>query len=552
MPHLLAFVVGLVTVGIVSFATAQSDPRAIRTIPAAISPTQNASADQRLALVIGNGSYTAQPLKNPVNDARAIAKALESAGFAVLLRENLGQRGMVESVREFGDKLRPDGAGVFYFAGHGVQVRDRNYLLPVDADIQREDEIAFQSFDAAQVLEKMERARTRVNIMILDACRNNPFARSFRSATQGLAQMSAPAGTLIAFATAPNSVALDGTGQHGIYTKHLLEHLPTPNLAAEIMFRRVREGVVRETKKAQTPWESSSLQGDFVFATASGAVQQSISSSPPVGPSQAALPTELAIELAFWESIRSSTSRGDFEAYLRQYPNGRFVDLANGRLAGLTPSPPSSHVATAPASTTQLPDRPGPLRALNPNLLPSIGDAWTYNYIDGFRRGVVGTIKYRVTAVTSEGIGETFSYSQAPRLAPEYVVKVEPEFAARQGLDFYAPDFSPYLQAFADLGKSDLHLPSVRRQLVSDGSVELRMRMIGKETVSVPAGKFEAIKIALEGRGFTDVRREPISSFVEIWYAPSVKRFVRFTAQSFQGNKPLELSTFLLTEFVLH
>ena len=234
-------------------------PTAAQTKPAA------ASGEQRIALVIGNGQYKDSPLPNPVNDARAIAKALTASGFKVTVRENAGQKDMQLAMRDFGDALKNGGVGLFYYAGHGMQVKGRNFLIPVDAQIQREDEVAYNSVDAGQVLDKMEAANNRLNIVILDACRNNPFARSFRSGGAGLAQMDAPVGTLIAFATAPGSVASDGDGQNGLYTQHLLQSLQKPGTKIEDVFKNVRASVRKDSGGKQIPWESTSLEGDFVF-----------------------------------------------------------------------------------------------------------------------------------------------------------------------------------------------------------------------------------------------------------------------------------------------
>jgi hypothetical protein len=224
-----------------------------------------ATPEQRIALVIGNGQYKDAPLLNPVNDARAIAKALARSGFRVVQKEDVGRAEMQAALREFGDALRKGGVGLFYFAGHGVQAKGRNFLIPVDADIQREDEVAYNSVDANQVLDKMEAANNRLNIVILDACRNNPFARSFRSSGAGLAQMDAPVGTFIAFATAPGSVASDGQGKNGLYTQHLLRAILRPGMKIEDVFKEVRAGVRRDSNGRQVPWENTSLEGDFVF-----------------------------------------------------------------------------------------------------------------------------------------------------------------------------------------------------------------------------------------------------------------------------------------------
>ena len=278
------------------------------------------AADVRVAMVVGNAAYKSAPLKNPVNDARAIARALQEVGFEVDLQENLSQQGFVTALRNFGKRLNETGGtGLFYYAGHGMQVKGANYLIPVDAGIESEDEVKYMAINANQVLDKMDSAGNRLNIVILDACRDNPFARSFRSRQSGLAQMDAPSGMLIAFATAPGAVAYDGDGVNGVYTKHLLRNLGIPGLPVELVLKRVREGVSKETGSKQIPWESSSLLGDFYF-TGDAASTPAATAGP------------VAIELAFWNSVKDSGLADEYAAYLNQFPNGRFVALAKSRL----------------------------------------------------------------------------------------------------------------------------------------------------------------------------------------------------------------------------
>lgn len=224
------------------------------------------SPERRTALVIGNNAYEAAPLKNPVNDARDMSKTLMAMGFEVTHREDVTQRDMKRAIREFGAKIRGGGVGLFYYAGHGVQVKGVNYLVPVDAQVQSEEEVEYEGLDVGFVLAQMESAGNSMNIMILDACRNNPFARSFRSASNGLAQMDAPSGTLIAYATAPGSVAADGAGKNGTYTQELLRFMRVPDLSIEEVLKRVRISVRALSRGRQTPWESSSLTGDFYFS----------------------------------------------------------------------------------------------------------------------------------------------------------------------------------------------------------------------------------------------------------------------------------------------
>jgi hypothetical protein len=221
--------------------------------------------EKRVALVIGNGAYKDAPLRNPVNDARAMAQALNGVGFEVILRENTTQRDMLRAVGEFGRKLSSNSVGLFYYAGHGIQVRGRNFLIPIDATIQSEAEASLEALDVERVLEQMQQAGNRMNMVILDACRNNPFERRFRSVSGGLAPIDAPKGTLLAYATAPGKVAADGDGANGLYTQELLQAIRQPGLKVEDVFKRVRGAVAQRTSDQQMPWEASSLTGDFFF-----------------------------------------------------------------------------------------------------------------------------------------------------------------------------------------------------------------------------------------------------------------------------------------------
>jgi hypothetical protein len=221
--------------------------------------------ERRVALVIGNGSYATAPLKNPVNDAHDIGEALREVGFDVIGRENVSQNDMKRAIREFGQKTQNSDVALFYYAGHAVQVNGENYLIPVGATIEKPEEVEYESINVGFVLAQMTNAGSQTNIVILDACRNDPFARGFRALTRGLALMNAPGGTLIAYATAPGAVASDGNGRNGLYTEELLRNLRTPGLDVEEVFKRVRVGVRAKTQGQQTPWESSSLVSNFYF-----------------------------------------------------------------------------------------------------------------------------------------------------------------------------------------------------------------------------------------------------------------------------------------------
>ncbi len=221
--------------------------------------------EKRVALVIGNSNYEAAPLRNPVNDANVVAATLRELGFDVVARTDVDLRGMQQAVREFSRKIQGGAVGLFYYAGHGMQTGGRNFLIPLGAQIEAEGDLVLEGLDLNSVLEQMGGAQNRLNIVILDACRNNPFARSFRSYSQGLAQVNAPAGTFIAYATAPGQTASDGKGQNGLYTQELLANMRTPGLPIEEVFKRVRVGVKQQSSGVQVPWDASSLEGSFFF-----------------------------------------------------------------------------------------------------------------------------------------------------------------------------------------------------------------------------------------------------------------------------------------------
>ena len=240
---------------------------------------QTASPKERkLALVIGNGNYRNGPLKNPVGDAKAVADSLRALGFDVLLRTDAGLADMLEAMRQFSVRTADAAVRLVFFAGHGLQAKGKNYLLPVDAEIKSEDEVAGRSADVGELIDRLSRVQHGINIVILDACRNNPFSGGeivtadgrrlkYRGiAGKGLAAIDAPAGTMVAFSTSPGGVALDNAKEeNSLYTKHLIENMKTPGLPVELLFKQVRISVARDTQRMQVPWESSSLTGEFCF-----------------------------------------------------------------------------------------------------------------------------------------------------------------------------------------------------------------------------------------------------------------------------------------------
>jgi uncharacterized caspase-like protein len=234
------------------------------------SDTRRFQEPRRTALVIGNAAYPVGPLQNAGKDATDITAMLRRLSFEVTLLRNAPLQEMEEAVHAFNLRLREGGMGLFYFAGQGVQVDGEHYLIPINARIARQQDVRYQALPMGRVVQAMEEAGNHRNILILDASRDMPFARSGRSSQAGLAPPPTTArGMLIAYATAPGGVAADGPpGENGVYTKHLLQALMIPGLSIQQVLKQVRYGVVAETKGKQTPWEVSSLQEEVVFMPA--------------------------------------------------------------------------------------------------------------------------------------------------------------------------------------------------------------------------------------------------------------------------------------------
>ena len=332
-----------------------------------------AASGQRLALVIGNNAYADGVLKNPINDARAMAGVLRELGFEVRVLENADRMVMQRAVVEFGRKLNENTVGLFYFAGHGMQVRGANYLIPVKASIQSEDEVEVDGVDVAYVMARMATAKNQFNIVILDACRNNPFQRSFRSVSNGLAAISAPTGTLIAYATAPGSVASDGDASNGIYTSELVRAIRQPGISMEEAFKQARSGVITRTQGRQTPWESSSVVGTFMFKAAPS---QTASLAAPAAPAR-----DNAGDIALWNAVKDSRDPRDFQAYLDSHPNGIFDRLARVRIAALGDAasksraavPAAAPAAAMPEAKSPPPSAKAPEPTVTASLQPPVG-----------------------------------------------------------------------------------------------------------------------------------------------------------------------------------
>jgi peptidoglycan hydrolase-like protein with peptidoglycan-binding domain len=303
-------------------------------------------SQRRVALVIGNSSYQYAPhLPNPTNDAEAMAATLQKLGFEVTKGIDLDRTETEMIIREFSKTLPGADVALLFYAGHGIQVGDHNYLVPVDAQLADETDLHFEATDLNLVLDVMAR-EPRVNLVFLDACRDNPFAQTLArsmgatrstSIGRGLAIVDASAGSFIAYATDPHQVALDGNGTHSPFTAALLAHMESPGLSISDMMIEVRNDVLVATQQKQRPWDSSSLTSPFYFRPADAVATAETASPASSGNGGAVQAVDK--EVVFWQSIQNSNSPAQFQAYLDEYPNGTFAPLARARIEEMKAKP---------------------------------------------------------------------------------------------------------------------------------------------------------------------------------------------------------------------
>ena len=308
--------------------TRRSFIKTLAAVPPALyfRPAWSAPDPSRLALIIGNSSYRDAPLINPANDAKAVGGLFAQAGFTVDSRLDATRADMIAAIERVGaaGKRSETKLVVFYYAGHGAQLDWRNYLLPVDAVVQKQDDLKQRCVDLGLLLGQFSATKDKTFVVILDACRNNPFGSAYRPEQKGLSQFDAPVGSLLAYATSPGNVASDGEGQNGLYTQHLVRELGKHGTRIEDALKRVRLNVRLASHGEQIPWETTSLEGDiFIFNEG----QKKLS--------ETELEQLVEADVTEWARIKSSKKIADWVSYLQTFPNGRFAEIAQLRLARL-------------------------------------------------------------------------------------------------------------------------------------------------------------------------------------------------------------------------
>jgi hypothetical protein len=431
-----------------------------------------------VALVIGNAQYPGSELANPLNDAKAMSQALKQSGFEVIEQLNANRETMTAALATASSRMTGRQAtAFFYYAGHGIQVDWRNYLIPVDARPGSAAEARTTTLDLATVIEAFQKAGSRRNILVLDACRDNPFRQA--ATASGLAQMEAPPGTLLAYATAPGHVADDGSLGNGLYTGHLLQEIARPGTRIEDVLKRVRLGVRRDSSGRQIPWECTSLEDDFYFL-------------PPLNKrpiTETERDAGLDEQFVQWGLAEKTKNPVSLIAFLASYPSGPFSELAQFRLDQL------QKLAVLPQA------RPGAVPAL-----PSgtnrfrVGDILEYQETWEAPNHFKGRVVYEVLKATDERVDLQVSFLQ-----PDGRVKVIKHQSWDQlGNQLTYIDGSrrsmPWVQVPADLslGKrwiSEFWLfpeegSSLRRMRIS-----WDLRVVGQEEVEGPKGKVAAFKV---------------------------------------------------------
>jgi len=480
------------------------------------------------ALVIGNANYRHVPtLVNPANDAKAIAAVLSEAGFKVHSVVDADRAAMLEAISAYvaGVGARKS-VGLFYFAGHGVQLGWRNYLLPVDAAIARLEDVPGRCVDVTTLIEGIKRASNAMNVVILDACRDNPFGGEVRLEQKGLSQMDAPSATLLAYATAPGNMASDGRGANGLYTENLVREMRVPEARIEDVFKRVRLGVRLASKGAQIPWESTSLEEDFYF----------------LPPAQLQKLSREQEERAFkeerevFQGARDSRDPAQLGGYLRRYPSGHFTELAQLLLDRALAAQGEKPVAIAPAEGN--PNTQGSARA---DTSFKVGDHYAYLVRD-LRLGGSDdrTIAQTVTAISDQEV--VFNHGR---------LVIDP-----LGNAIKLPDGRHYTP------RQDVPLEyvvgkrwSTRFDVIAggQGTVDMDFRIVRREKITVPAGTFDCFRIEGHGYSHSPFRPAPVETFLTVWRAPQhvrraiaheEKRMMRGDTQAWQRN---ELVSFVET-----
>ena len=448
----------------------------------------------RIALIIGNSDYAQAPLKSPASDAQALGDALRNMGFEVSVALNANRMQLLDAIREFtGELTRNHGVGFFYYAGHSAQHASRNYLIPVDATVRKLDELPAHAVELNSLLQGLSAAGNAMNVIVLDASRDKPFGDNVRIAQKGLAQFDAPPGALIAYSTAPGKTIADNR----IYATSLLREMAGTESSIEDVFKRVRLSVRRETKGRQVPWQSAALDQDMYV----GSVAQNKKLS------RRERERQFDSDRQSWEKVRLSKDPAELEDYLRCHPSGKFCELGQARLDRLLAT---RHEGLAPAAVAALaltsiapnPFSRGTIRA-DASFTP--GDSYTYRRIDAISKAPHGQFTETVTGVANNSV----TLNSGAKVIDFSGNELKSATAGSSTAQFFPAEYA--------IGRKW----TTRFDWANEGPIEVSLRIVGKETISVPAGTFDVFKIEGEGEqlGLGGGRWKHVS-----WVAPEISR----------------------------
>ncbi|WEZ85880.1 caspase family protein (plasmid) [Rhizobium sp. 32-5/1] len=374
----------------------------------------HAEGDARIALIIGNSTYKSLPkLPNPIEDARLMEKALKAVGFETVTIVDATRQRFIEGMKTLSSKIGPESSVVVFYAGHGIQYENENYLIPIDSELSDAASLPFEAFSLKLVTDQIARLQPKIAIFILDACRNNPLETNRSAgtagatpngATRGLARTTGPLGTYVAYATAPGQVATDGRGKNSPFTQALAQVITTPGLPVEQVFKRVRERVVEDTKGAQIPWDNSSLIRDFFFKTALAEEPQ--------------FSVEATQDAQAWQVASAADTQNAYATYRDAFPQGLFAEIAEARLKSQKDKEPSTEVATLPLPVDRTVDASSDL--LTWNEIAGSSDPDRYRaYLEKHPNGLFAKLaRLRLEDLSKDGINAVTSLNA--KLSPQF------------------------------------------------------------------------------------------------------------------------------------
>jgi uncharacterized caspase-like protein len=455
----------------------------------------------KIALVLGNSKYKDAPLRNPANDAAAFGAALKEVGFDVSLKLDAGKADMVSAVQAYVQAIAAKKCvGLFYYAGHGIQLAWRNYMLPVDADVDTIADIQKQGVEVNALLEGLAKAANPLNLVILDACRDNPFGNLKGVDHKGLSQMDAPNNSVLAFATAPGNVASDGDGANGLYTENFLREMKVPEAKLEDVFKRVRLNVRRRSNGAQVPWESTSLEEDFWFLPPRELKRQS----------EAQKAAEFKEEVAAWERVRDSANADDIYAYLLKFPTGFVAEQAQFRLDQLQ----KPKIEAAAGANGVKPLASGTNRY-------ALGDEFAFDVVDLFTKAA-----RRVVVRVTKADDKRVEFNDGETVVDQMGAVLKNVFGTKNpGIVASPAEISTgkrWRTAFTNTNASG----------VSNNFYDAHV--VALEDVTVPAGTFKAFKIENTGLAVGPGGRTYLS--VTRWVDPATMVSVRTDTEFKQAN----------------